>query len=65
MPVSLKKHLKKGDLIRTSDNEVYQVLALHAVAFECKNIALETTTYFYYSVPAIIFREVKRNVGEE
>lgn len=64
---NLRLHLKEGDLIRISDNEVYEVLFLGKEDFQCRNIALigsdlETTQRFYYTIDMIIFREYTRNV---
>jgi hypothetical protein len=64
---NLRLHLKEGDLIRTSDNEVYEVLFLGKEDFQCRNIAwigsdMETTERFRYTVAMIIFREYTRNV---
>jgi hypothetical protein len=64
---NLKSHIKEGDLVRTSDNEVYEVFFLGKEQFQCKNIALigsemETTQSFSYTVDMIIFREYARNV---
>lgn len=64
---NLRLHLKEGDLIRTSDNEVYEVLFLGKEDFQCRNISLigsdmETIQRFYYTVDMIIFREYARNV---
>jgi hypothetical protein len=64
---NLRLHLKEGDLIRTSDNEVYEVLYLGKEDFQCRNIDLigsdmETIQRFYYTVDMIIFREYARNV---
>lgn len=64
---NLKLHLKEGDLIMTSDNEVYEVLFLGKEDFQCRNIALigsdlETIQRFYYTIDMIIFREYVRNV---
>lgn len=64
---NLRLHLKEGDLIRTSDSEVYEVLFLGKEDFQCRNIALigsdmETIKRFYYTIDMIIFREYARNV---
>jgi hypothetical protein len=65
---NLRLHLKECDLIRTSDNEVYEVLFLGKEDFQCRNIALigsdmETIQRFFYTVDMIIFREYARNVS--
>jgi len=64
---NLRLHLKEGDLIRTSDNEVYEVIFLGKEYFQCRNIQfigsdMETTQKFYYNIDMIIFREYARNV---
>lgn len=64
---NLRLHLKEGDLIRTSDNDVYEVLFLGKEDFQCRNIALkgsdlEKIQRFHYTIDMIIFREYARNV---
>lgn len=64
---NLRLYIKEGDIIRTPDNELYEVLFLSKDNFQCRNILFigsdhEIIQRFNYNTPMVIFREYSRNV---
>lgn len=67
MAKNMHLHLKIGDIVKTSDEELYEVTCLNEKTFSCINYILrgsdsEITQQFNYNMPMIIFREYARNV---
>lgn len=64
---NLKSQLQMWDLVRTSHNEIYEVLYLGDDYFQCRNVAfigsdMERIELFPYTTNMIIFKEHARNV---
>jgi len=59
---SIKKHLKVGSVIRTSQNAFWLITCLLENKFQCKPVdyidtELEFTQEFYYNIDMIVFKQ--------
>ena len=62
---SLESKVVVGSLIRTMDNEIFEVTFCGKLLFECVSISsidVGLTRKYYYNIPMIVYEKVESNI---